>query len=88
MGFFEGKAYALQSNDFEYEVYGERITITGYNGTETDVIIPEQIEGKTVTSMLPVFKVILLKIMIISLLLEYQVVLNHCQETFFIIVII
>ena len=39
--------------DFEYSVsaYDTSIVITGYNGTDANVIIPEKINGKKVTSL-------------------------------------
>lgn len=44
----ELEVYADEA-DFEVSVVGETVTITGYLGTETDVVIPEQIGGKDVT---------------------------------------
>ena len=44
---------AAKSGDFSYSVNddGTTATITGYNGTETDVIIPSVIDGYTITSI-------------------------------------
>ena len=38
-------------SDFEYSVYNERVTITGYNGTRSNLIIPGEIKGYRVTSI-------------------------------------
>ena len=38
-------------SDFEYSVYNERVTITRYNGTRSNLIIPGEIEGYSVTSI-------------------------------------
>ncbi|MCM1055135.1 MAG: leucine-rich repeat domain-containing protein [Bacteroides sp.] len=37
------------AEDFDYTVNGDTVTITGYKGSGGDVVIPETIEGKTVT---------------------------------------
>ena len=34
---------------FSYSVYVDHITINGYTGTETDVVIPQEIDGIPVT---------------------------------------
>lgn len=45
-------AGALTSGDFEYDVLEDgTIEITGYNGDETELNIPSEIEGITVTSV-------------------------------------
>lgn len=40
---------ANPASDFEYTVGADGVTITKYIGTDTDVVIPEKIEGKDVT---------------------------------------
>lgn len=48
----EVKATTTADGIFEYEVLEDgTISITGYRGTDTEVIIPETIEGKKVTSI-------------------------------------
>ncbi|HOQ25327.1 MAG TPA: leucine-rich repeat protein [Methanomassiliicoccaceae archaeon] len=43
---------AISPEDFEYEVKDDgTVEITGYNGEEVDLIIPEEIDGKLVTSI-------------------------------------
>lgn len=42
-------AYALEYNDYEYTDNGAGITISQYNGTDTQVVIPSEISGKPVT---------------------------------------
>jgi len=43
---------ALSNNEFEYELLDDgTIEITGYNGSDTDVKIPSEIEGIIVTSI-------------------------------------
>lgn len=43
---------AISPEDFEYEVKDDgMVEITGYNGEEVDLIIPEEIDGKLVTSI-------------------------------------
>lgn len=42
-------ADANPASDFEYKVGKDGITITKYIGTDTDVVIPEKIDGKDVT---------------------------------------
>lgn len=46
-------ASAAVSGDFEYEQNGDgnTVSITGYNGTATDIIIPDKINNKTVTGI-------------------------------------
>lgn len=39
----------ISASGFKYEQYGETITITGYNGSDTELVIPSEIDGKTVT---------------------------------------
>lgn len=38
-------------SDFEYEIYGGKVTITGYVGSGGDAIIPSKIEGLPVTGI-------------------------------------
>lgn len=51
----EGKAEDLVSGDFKYMVNEdteeETITITGYTGTDSNVVIPEKIDGKKVVKL-------------------------------------
>ena len=51
----EGKAEDLLSGDFKYVVNEdteeETITITGYTGTDSNVVIPEEIDGKKVVKL-------------------------------------
>lgn len=43
-------AEEIQDNDFTYVVQSDdTVTITGYTGTSTEVVIPSEIEGKAVT---------------------------------------
>ena len=44
-------ADANPASDFEYKVGEDGVTITKYIGTDTDVVIPEKIEGKAVTAI-------------------------------------
>ncbi len=44
-------AGAAASGDFSYTVAGDEVTITRYNGSNTTVSIPAQIEGKAVTAI-------------------------------------
>ena len=44
-------AEALISGGFEYKVHGDEVEIVSYNGTETDLVIPEKVKGITVTSI-------------------------------------
>lgn len=37
--------------NFEYTINNSNITITGYNGTDTNIIIPSEINGKAVTQI-------------------------------------
>ena len=39
------------ASDFSYETNDDIITITGYKGSDTDVVIPSEINGKAVTSI-------------------------------------
>lgn len=45
--------YAQSSDDWEYTVYpsSNRVTITGYTGTDENIVIPESIEGYPVTTI-------------------------------------
>ena len=38
-------------NDFEYSVLDGKVTITGYNGNDTEVVIPSEIENLPVTNI-------------------------------------
>ncbi|MBE1556478.1 InlB B-repeat-containing protein [Sporosarcina limicola] len=54
MSQFSGfSVYALSENGFEYDVNsdGISVTITGYTDTATDVVIPNMLDGKTVTGI-------------------------------------
>ncbi|MBQ4155966.1 MAG: leucine-rich repeat domain-containing protein [Clostridia bacterium] len=42
---------AENADMFTYEIYDEEVWITGYNGSEKEVLIPETVEGKTVTAI-------------------------------------
>ena len=42
---------ASELTDFKYEEKATGITITGYAGDKTDVVIPGEIAGKKVTSI-------------------------------------
>ena len=45
-------AFADQSGDFEYEILDEQTcAITGYTGTNSEVVIPSEIDGYTVTEI-------------------------------------
>ncbi len=39
-------------SDFEYEINGDEVTITKYTGSDSDIAIPDTIEGKKVTKLL------------------------------------
>lgn len=39
------------AEDFLYTIKGDRVTITGYTGSDTDIVIPRYIEGKPVTAI-------------------------------------
>ncbi|MBQ8276511.1 MAG: leucine-rich repeat domain-containing protein, partial [Clostridia bacterium] len=39
------------ANTFLYSIVGGTVTVTGYNGSDTDVTIPERINGVTVTAI-------------------------------------
>ncbi|MBO5192390.1 MAG: leucine-rich repeat protein [Bacteroides sp.] len=43
--------YLKWDSDYSFQVNGSAITITGYNGTLSDLIIPETINGHTVTGI-------------------------------------
>lgn len=45
------KLYAAEVDGFVYEVNGDTVTITGYTGSDMDVIVPEIIEGKPVVAI-------------------------------------
>ena len=38
-------------SDFEYEINGDEVTITKYTGSDSDIAIPDTIEGKKVTKL-------------------------------------
>lgn len=40
---------ATPAEDFSYEMDSGEVTITGYHGTEREIVIPEEIEGRPVT---------------------------------------
>ena len=48
---FQEQTFALENSDFGYEVYGDNVTITFFKGEYSDVIIPEEINGKKVTGI-------------------------------------
>lgn len=48
---FSSSAEELKLGDFWYEVVGEEIKITGYNGKAETVVIPDEIDGKIVTTI-------------------------------------
>ena len=39
------------SNGFSYTLSGTRATITGYDGDDTDVVVPEKVRGNRVVSV-------------------------------------
>ena len=39
------------SNGFRYQASGSRITITGYEGDDEDVVVPDKIKGKRVVGI-------------------------------------
>jgi hypothetical protein len=39
------------STPFLFEVQGDEVTITSYNGTSRDIVIPDNLQGKTVTAI-------------------------------------
>ena len=43
-----------ESSLWNYEIVGDHVEITGYTGTETDLVIPEELEGLPVTALCPV----------------------------------
>ncbi len=43
--------YASDSSDFEYSISGGEVKINGYTGSDTELIIPSEIDGYTVTSI-------------------------------------
>lgn len=45
---FSVPSFALSYGDFSYEIVNEQIVITGYNGTNTEITIPAEIDSKTV----------------------------------------
>lgn len=42
---------ATPIEDFEYEILDGEVEITGYIGTDRDIVIPDEIEGRPVTSI-------------------------------------
>ena len=49
LGSGEAKAATKGSKgDWEFEYEGKRLTITGYNGNDTDITVPSKIDGKNV----------------------------------------
>ena len=49
--FVEIKAGETPIDSFTYEINGESVTITGYTGSEGNVTIPSEIDGKPVTAI-------------------------------------
>jgi hypothetical protein len=45
------KAYAATDGDYEYSVSDGRATITGYNGTSTEIVVPATLGGYPVVSV-------------------------------------
>ena len=45
---FNLPSFALSYNGFSYEIQNEKVVITGYNGAETKLTIPAQIDSKSV----------------------------------------
>ena len=45
---FNLSSFALSYNGFSYEIKNEKVIITGYSGSEQNITIPAQINGKTV----------------------------------------
>lgn len=41
-------AETLKSGDYEYTVYGDSATITRYTGSEKELVVPSELQGKTV----------------------------------------
>ena len=41
--------FALTEGDWEFQLLDNEVNITGYNGSDKDVVVPETIYGKTVT---------------------------------------
>ena len=44
----------VDSSLWNYEIVGDHVEITGYTGTETDLVIPDKLEGLPVTAICPV----------------------------------
>ena len=40
-------------NGWEYYTYEDHVIITGYSGTDKEVVVPSKIDGKTATSISP-----------------------------------
>jgi hypothetical protein len=54
VAFFTGfilSSFSQNAGDFEYRIENDSITITGYNGSVTEVVVPEKINGRTVTAI-------------------------------------
>ena len=51
LAFMPQMAFAYTSGDFEYSVSGDNVTITKYNGSGGEVVIPAEIDDKTVTAI-------------------------------------
>lgn len=43
--------YTIGNTTYTYTVEGDTVTITDYSGTDTEIVIPEEIEGKSVVSI-------------------------------------
>lgn len=48
---FNLPSFALTFGDYSYEIQNEKIVITGYNGTSTQLTIPAEIDGKSVVKI-------------------------------------
>lgn len=48
---FAMPSFALTYNDFSYEIVNEKIVITGYNGINTEITIPAEIDGVSVAKI-------------------------------------
>ncbi len=48
---FNLPSFALTYGDYSYEIQNEKIVITGYNGTSTQLTIPAEIDGKSVVKI-------------------------------------
>lgn len=46
------QAFALTDGDWEFQLLDNEVAITDYNGTETDIVIPDTIYGRPVTQVI------------------------------------